>query len=339
MKKTFLFAGLFALVFGIARAVTSNVDTVGDYNEIQTAIAIPTAQATYIPSGLSGPATWYNSQYFGAPNPNDPSFEGPISILSRSGNILTVKRASNPKQHISREPNKIIFSTALFLTATMTPTVTLTKTTTPTRTPTVTVTPTVTPTVTLTVTPVVTNVILYAKANDLATPLNSVGAFGTDKLLAGTMSYDSIGGFSLFNDPTGVKIASDLGAGASQYLYIKSNGSCNFVGTIFNMGCVLNMQSHAVSAVSDPTSAQDAATKNYVDGLVPGGIVRGTVTFVDTTPVTVNINGCSSTSSFCMSEKGTAVASTFGWTSPAANTIVFNQSLAAASTITYIGIK
>ena len=121
------------------------------------------------------------------------------------------------------------------------------------------------------------------------------------------------------------------------------NGPINFKNLaenathmIINDSGVLNMGSSPITNLTDPTNAQDAATKNYVDN-----IFKGAVTFVNalTTPVTQVIAGCSSTSSFAFGEKGAALASSFGWTSPQATTIVFNGTFAGAATISYIGMK
>jgi hypothetical protein len=52
-------------------------------------------------------------------------------------------------------------------------------------------------------------------------------------------------------------------------------GNVTFSGTVsmpaFSMGGALNMASHAINGVTDPTLAQDAATKNYADTHIGGG--------------------------------------------------------------------
>lgn len=103
----------------------------------------------------------------------------------------------------------------------------------------------------------------------------------------------------------------------------------------------VDMGSMFVESVKDPVTSQQAATKNYVDGLVPSGAFGFAVTFSNalTTPVTQVIPGVSSTSFIAFGERGTAIASSFGWTSPGPNTIIFNGTFAGAATITGVGLK
>jgi hypothetical protein len=112
------------------------------------------------------------------------------------------------------------------------------------------------------------------------------------------------------------------------------------VGTTFSVGSMnVNCAGSTIVGAADPTNAQDGATKNYVY-THSGDIQAGSVTFTNslTTPVTVVATGFSSSSKVTMSERGTAVAASFGWTSPGPNTIVFNGTLAGAATITWIGM-
>lgn len=84
-----------------------------------------------------------------------------------------------------------------------------------------------------------------------------------------------------------------------------SSGSVAFNGTT-TFGAALNMGSHAINGVTDPTLAQDAATKNYTDTHIGGGTFSTALTsnagkvltvngtedgFILTTPATGAITG------------------------------------------------
>lgn len=62
----------------------------------------------------------------------------------------------------------------------------------------------------------------------------------------------------------------------------------------FTMGAAINMGSHQINAVADPTLAQDAATKNYVDSTATGRVFKSPVQASSTTALTVTYaNGAS----------------------------------------------
>ena len=148
------------------------------------------------------------------------------------------------------------------------------------------------------------------------------------------LAFLAAGAWHLYIDTNGVAVNNGYAGPGSGIGLLVGSGSEQFSGN-------LNMTGNAVTNVLNPVGVQDAATKNYVDGLIPSGVSKGAVTFVNalTTPVTQFLSGFSSTSAFTFGEKGTAFASSFGWISPGASTIVFNGTFAGAATVSFIGIK
>lgn len=349
MKKRLMFAAVLVLMTVAAWAAVSSVDTVGDYGTTETVITIPTTEATLVPSNGSGPATWFNFTVYGVPIPSDPSFEV-ITINSKSGNTLSVTRSSNPKQHIGRQQNQIKFNTAGFPTWTSTPTKTPTNT--PTKTPTVTLTFTPTATLTATITntptntptPVATEFVKYYDTSAYGGPYDSRNAtFDTNhRLLFGAGNYYEAGGKGFWQNATGFYMTID--SGTSNYIGLSGTQADIVSGALVNInggsgGTTFNLTK--VNGVPTPSANNDAANKLYADTICPGTLFFGAVTFVNslTTPVTQTISGVSSSSYVAALERGTAVAGTFGWTSPGAGTIVWNGSLGGAATLTYVGFK
>lgn len=123
-------------------------------------------------------------------------------------------------------------------------------------------------------------------------------------------------------------------------LYLSSGKESVAVSGVTNVslsaGTAVTINAPTITVSQDPASAPEIATKNYVD-THPGNILSGFVTFANalTTPVTVAITGVSATSKCTMGERGTAVASSFGYTA-STNQIIFNGTFAGAATIAYI---
>lgn len=118
-----------------------------------------------------------------------------------------------------------------------------------------------------------------------------------------------------------------------------------FQGKITSLGAqaaALNMNTHQINNVTDPTSAQDAATKNYVDAIAQGITVQGACYAGTTANLNATyVNGVSGIGA-TLTNAGALAAFSVDSVSPALNAriLVKNQSTAAQNgiyTLTTVG--
>lgn len=254
----------------------------------------------------------------------------PTNTFTRT-NTWTITRTNTP----TNTPTNTFTRTNTWTnTATSTTTNTATRTFTNTTTNTATPTPTNTfATFTFTPTPNGTRVIPFYDGSNTKNLYNSTtNAFTSASAFFGKLQYAEV-------DNEGIEVHLTV---PSNSLYISSSflnldSTSNPIYFNSTLGGVffgvVNMNNHPVTNMSDPTNAQDAATKNYVDTRVYSGFV--TFSNALTTPVTVTITGATATSRVVFGERGTALASSFGYTA-STNQVIFNGTFAGAATVAYV---
>lgn len=162
--------------------------------------------------------------------------------------------------------------------------------------------------------------------------------------------YNTTAGHGLIMDFGGQTSLHFIGDGTG-FLSAPVTGSMRVNGggvtEILNAGAIsirggnIDMNFGNITSLASPSTSSDAVPRSYVDALVPSGVFSFAVSFVNplTTPVTVLVPGASSTSFIAFGERGTALASSFGWTSPGPGTIVCNGTAVSAVTVTAVGVK
>lgn len=103
-------------------------------------------------------------------------------------------------------------------------------------------------------------------------------------------------------------------------------------GNITQLGAqsqALNMNTHLINSVVDPVSAQDAATKNYVDTLVAGFAVVFVARLASTTALTVTYNNGASGVGATLTNAGAQAALSLDGTATAVNDLVLIKNQAS----------
>ena len=165
---------------------------------------------------------------------------------------------------------------------------------------------------------------------------------------AGTLRYNSQTGFTEFTNDGSTWANISTGAGTVTSVSgttnrITSTGgstpvidiSASYVGQssitlIGTLGQALNMGSNQINAVTDPTSAQDAATKNYVDNVAAGLNPAQSVTAATTGALTVTYSNGVSGIGATLTNAGVQAAFSIDGQTPAITTRVLIKNQASA---------
>ena len=158
----------------------------------------------------------------------------------------------------------------------------------------------------------------------------------TNTMLAGSISNAKLSNSSLTVNGISISLGGSqtvtAAAGTLTGTTLNSTVVTSSLTSLGNQTQALNMNSHQINNVSDPSSAQDAATKNYVDSAINGLDWKQSCTFA----TTVNLAGTYLSNVFTLT--GTGVLTVDGHTVVLNDTALFKNQTGTGGTATANGI-